>query len=428
MTGFLKPHGSSIGIGGEFVSLNMSDDEIEAGAHEHPDLSVLPFDVDRVFEDELDDDKDVIFCGRVKIDSAGIIDLDCLSNPHRNFDPHTWDDWNGEWVPNAEFDGFGVVRDDKEVFSLAYSQFEYQCDERDKEEDFRSLDRYSYEDPTLMPSFSSNREGMRPLTEDEGEYRWYRSHMWYGRNCGRKQAKWRSEDGLRARKSSRSDRHGNRQEFAELRDYWADLYEEMLTIPEFVDYPRIPEYGVEMVGLTDADASYYEAEAQREREDYIRELEMAAWEANFDWDYSHIFDPVNNTGLLTNIWERHLFPEQFEDYRRYRFSEWDHYDDFGYYDERDRYDDDRHLDGLDLGDLSDEGPTLEEWTELDRIAIERLLEDEDDRFSPSFVGSRRTMLRYHLSEPRRGKLKRKFSKSGSFLYRQTGAPRRAMYT
>lgn len=427
MTGFLKPHGTSMALYGHFVSLSCeNEDDVaaleSAGLITHPDVD------QKVFEDELDDDSDVIFCERVKLDSTGIIDLDHLDNPHRNFNPHTWDDWNGEWVPNAEFDGFGVVRDGKEVFALTYCQFEYQCDERDKEEDFRPLDRYAYEDPgTAVPTFSSNIEQRHlSIWEDESRERWNK-YPWRSHNCGRKQAKWRSQDGRRLRKD-RDCRHGMRQESAAVLHMYADRIDMWEEFAREWNPPTIPEFKVEMVGLTDADASYYEAEAQREREDYIRELEMAAWEANFDWDYSHIFDPVNNTGLLTNIWERHLFPEQFEDYRRYRFSEWDHYDDFGYYDERDRYDDDRHLDRLDLGDLSDDGPTLEEWTELDRITIEQLLEEEDDRFSPSFVGSRRTMLRYHLSEPRRGKLKRKFSKSGSFLYRQTGAPRRAMYT
>ena len=444
MTGFLNEHGTPLGDKGRFASLKDSDDE---AAVQEPDfvsddryLSDPFAEQQRIPEwirddlDDLDEDKSSsyelsVLIDMVKLDCTGIVDLKDLDNPHRNFDPHTWDDWNGEWVPDAEFDGFGVVRDGKEVFALSYCQFEYQCEEQDKEEDFRPLDRFWYEDPgTAVPTFSSNRTHMYHVdwySEDDAKSDRKRRSL-----GARKSAKFRI-DGKRSRKDNRDHRVGNRQEFTELRDFWADRFDMWEEFAREWNPPTIPEFGVEMVGMSEADASYYEAEAQHEREDYIRELEMSLWLDNVELDESHLFDPVNNTGLLVDIWERHLFPERFEYYRPYHFSEWGYYDDgyeaFGYYDERDRYDDDRHLDGLDLEDLSDDGPTLEEWAELDRITMEQLLE-EDDRFSPSFVGSRRTMLRYHLSEPRRGKLKRKFSKSGSFLYRQTGAPRRAMYT
>lgn len=77
---------------------------------------------------------------------------------------------------------------------------------------------------------------------------------------------------------------------------------------------------------------------------------------------------------------------------------------------------DERGDLLDIEEI-DFGPTLEEWVELDSIAFEQMLEEEADRFAPSFVGSSRSNLRYHILEPRRGKRMRKYGNSSSFLYR-----------
>lgn len=211
------------------------------------------------------------------------------------------------------------------------------------------------EDKSFMPSFSSNHEGPRQLTWTEAEDKWFRSHIYYGRNGGSKQTKWRSEDGKRARKSSRSDRHGLRKELALMRDIHANRYHEWEDFYLEWNPPAVLEFGVEVVGITDAEASWYED----------------------------------------------IEPES------YRFSYSDYADNGDDYDYPDLFEEEE----------KDFGPTLEEWLELDRITIESMLDKEAERFSPSFVGSQRSTLRYHVMETRRGKLKRKYGKSTSFLYR-----------
>lgn len=276
-------------------------------------------------------------------------------------------------------------------------------------------------DDSYLPSFSSNIEQRQPLTWTEIELRSrWNKYPWRSHNCGRKPAKFRI-DGKRDRKDNRDHRIGNRQKFAGLLDYWADREMTMWDIYLEGDRdPIIPQFDIEIVGLTDDEASSYEAEYQRDRADYIRELEAAEWDDSFEDDDSLLFKSVTYTDQLVEIHERHLFPERFETYRPYRYSSQDYYDDYGMdlfepewdcgpdYDERD--------DLLDIEEI-DFGPTLEEWVELDSIAFERMLEEDAESFSPRFVGSRRSTLREHISEPRRGKLKRKYGKSTSFLYR-----------
>lgn len=234
---------------------------------------------------------------------------------------------------------------------------------------FRPLDRFANEDPdeSPIPSFSSNHEKLRVLSWNEGDLKWGRK--WRNRHS-KDPANFRI-DGKLARKDNRNHRVGNRQEFAELRDYWSDVYDICEEINLEMNRPMIPTFEIEVVGMTNEEASRYEAEYLYERDCYIRELEMASW-----------------------------------------------YDDFGYYDQY--CDDDRGLD-LDIDEpdfeREDFGPTLEEWMEHDRNAFEQMLEEEADRFAPSFVGSGRANLRYHISEPRRGKLKRKYGTSSSFFYR-----------
>lgn len=174
------------------------------------------------------------------------------------------------------------------------------------------------------------------------------------------------------------------------------------------------------MGMTDKEAFLYEMEFALEVEAHKRELEESAWYRCFyETDYSEFF-AVTNQSEAEKAWERHFFPERFEEYRPYRFSslDWDYMDDYGYYNrfydrDEDLLDDDRHCDEH---DDFDDGPTAAEWEEIDRLAIEKILEEEADRFSPSFGGSRRSTLRYHAAD---SKQLRKYGKSTSFLYRNS---------
>jgi len=218
------------------------------------------------------------------------------------------------------------------------------------------------------------------------KWHWSTDEMKHLRSGGRQKAKFQIR-GKRGHKDLRDQRVGNRQCFADRRDYWAEYQDLLEELHHEWNPPAIPEFGIYVVGLTDEEASRYEAEFERDRDDYIRELEMSWYE-----------------------------PEVDVQYRPYRFSSWD----YEYYDPYDDYgmshEDDLRCDEPDFED-KDFGPTLEEWVELDRIALERMMEEEADRFSPSFVGSQRSNLRYHILEPRRGKRMRKYGNSSSFLYR-----------
>ena len=403
MTGYLNAHGTSMALYGHFVSLTCENDD-DVAALENAGLITFP-DVDReVFEDELDDEhNDILYCELIRLDNTGRADL--MKCPYGDFgvesEPVQYADMK-EW--------YYATMSDEEAERLA-AKAAAKMAAKQLEEELEAVDRY-------LPSSSSNRTHMYHINwyseDDDKEHRARRNAR-----CHQK-AKFRI-DGKLARKDNRDHRIGNRQKFAGLRDYWADREVTMWDIYLEGDRdPIIPQFDIEIVGLTDDEASSYEAEYQRDRADYIRELEAAEWDDSFEDNDSLLFKSVTYTDQLVKIHERHLFPERFETYRPYRYSSQDYYDDYGMdlfepewdcgpdYDERD--------DLLDIEEI-DFGPTLEEWVELDSIAFEQMLEEEADRFAPSFVGSSRSNLRYHINEPRRGKLKRKYGKSTSFFYR-----------
>jgi hypothetical protein len=391
MTGFLNVHGTSMALYGHFISLSCETDD-DVAALENAGLITFP-DVDReVFEDELDDERnDILYCELIKLNNTGRADL--MKCPYWDFgvesEPVQYSDIK-EWY-------YATMSDEEAERLAAEAEVEMAAEQ---------LERELKEADVFMPSFSSNRD-KRLLTYLEAEDHWFRSNFWNGRNRSKKQAKFRI-DGKRGRKDNRDHRIGNRQKCAELRDYWADdhsMWEEFF----LEENPAaIPTFGIEIVGLTDEEASRHESEFDREA--------MNDW---LDWSKSdsNAFDPITNATTNKKIWEQHLFPERFQDYRPYRYSSQDYWDDFGldlfepdwYYgpEHDDPQEENHHFDG----------PTLEEWLELDAIAFEQMLEEEVDRFAPSFTGSKRSNLRYHISEPRRGKLKRKYGKSTSYFYR-----------
>ena len=398
MTGYLNANGTSLGLNGQFVSINMSDEEAREWAGVESLAIYDPFEEDDHMR-EGDGDTDLFGIWNVEFCTAGRADL--MECPYWDFgvesEPVQYADMK-EW--------YYATMSDEEAERLAAKAAAKMATK-----EFEAADRY-------LPSSSSNRTHMYHINwygEDSDKGHRARRNV----NC-RQKAKFRI-DGKLARKDNRDHRIGNRQKFAGLRDYWADR--EMTMWDIYLDGDRdpiIPQFDIEIVGLTDDEASSYEAEYQRDRADYIRELEAAEWDDSFEDNDSLLFKSVTYTDQLVEIHERHLFPERFETYRPYRYSSQDYYDDYGMdlfepewdcgpdYDERD--------DLLDIEEI-DFGPTLEEWVELDSIAFEQMLEEEADRFAPSFVGSSRSNLRYHINEPRRGKLKRKYGKSTSFFYR-----------
>lgn len=406
MTGYLNAHGTSLGLNGQFVSINMSDDEAREWAGVESLAIYDPFEEDNdhmLDMRESDGDTDLFGISDVDLCTAGRADL--MKCPYWDFgvklEPVQYVDikeWYYATLPDEEAERLAA----EAAAKMAAKQLE---------EELEAVDRY-------LPSSSSNRTHMYHINwygEDSDKGHRARRNV----NC-RQKAKFRI-DGKLARKDNRDHRIGNRQKFAGLRDYWADR--EMTMWDIYLDGDRdpiIPQFDIEIVVLTDDEASSYEAEYQRDRADYIRELEAAEWDDSFEDNDSLLFKSVTYTDQLVEIHERHLFPERFETYRPYRYSSQDYYDDYGMdlfepewdcgpdYDERD--------DLLDIEEI-DFGPTLEEWVELDSIAFEQMLEEEADRFAPSFVGSSRSNLRYHINEPRRGKLKRKYGKSTSFFYR-----------
>lgn len=396
MTGYLNANGTSLGLNGQFVSINMSDDEAREWAGVESLAIYDPFEEDDHMR-EGDGDTDLFGIWNVEFCTAGRADL--MKSPYWDFgvesEPVQYADMK-EW--------YYATMSDEEAERLA-AKAAAKMATKQLEQELEAVDRY-------LPSSSSNRTHMYHINwygEDSDKEHRARRNV----NC-RQKAKFRI-DGKLARKDNCDHRIGNRQKFAGLRDYWADREMTMWDRD-----PIIPRFDVEIVGLTDDEASSYEAECQRDRTDYIRELEAAEWDDSFEDDDSLLFKSVTYTDQLVEIHERHLFPERFETYRPYRYSSQDYYDDYGMdlfepewdcgpdYDERG--------DLLDIEEI-DFGPTLEEWVELDSIAFEQMLEEEADRFAPSFVGSSRSNLRYHILEPRRGKRMRKYGNSSSFLYR-----------
>ena len=400
MVGFLNAHGTSLGLNGQFVSLNMSDDEIEVGANENPALIVF-----QNAENELDVDsltyEDNVALELIKLDTTGIVDLYTDDNPYLYFFanrghmyPNYGDDFDTPAIALLEEGGRIVFQDEREysycVEVDTCTIFESYGVEVTAESYTRSLDRFEHSD-NYLPSFSSNREPHHRLSYWEDDARWYRSCIMGNRhNRGRKQAKWRSDNGKLARKDS--SRWSLRHAQIAMSD-WYYLEHQAYTAEDYLD---------EHLAMQDeSEQAFYEA-------DYVRFVAKSERDAD-----SH-FDSVTQSDLVEESWERHLFPERFEECRSYRFSDYydDWYDDFGYYEQ---FEDDRQCDASE--DNFDDGPTAEEWVEFDRIEIEHMLDEETEKFSPDFCGSARSTIRNHIIEPRRGKLKRKYSRTASYLYR-----------
>lgn len=67
------------------------------------------------------------------------------------------------------------------------------------------------------------------------------------RNYGRKLAKFKIE-GKRSRKDKRDHRFGNRQRFANLRDYWSDTFDELVVLCREWNPPSITTFGARSRG------------------------------------------------------------------------------------------------------------------------------------------------------------------------------------
>ena len=306
MVGFLSAHGSSLGLNGQFVSLNMSDDEIGVGAHEHPDLIVWSMTEDS---------------------SAEANELDNELVP---FDYEPWFDHNHNEEDDGPAiallaDGTRIILDDDFFFSKPARAEKVEADyshnlELTAESYTRSLDRFEHSD-NYLPSFSSNREPHYRLSYWEDDARWYRSCIRSNRhNRGRKQAKWRSDNGKLARKDS--SRWSLRHAQVAMSD-WYYLEHQAYTAEDYLSE--------HLTMLAESDHAFYEA-------DYVRFVAKSEREAD-----SH-FDPVTQSDLVQETWLRHMFPERFEPIRAYHFSDMDYYDDGYWYDDSWAYHEDSEQD------------------------------------------------------------------------------------
>ena len=157
---------------------------------------------------------------------------------------------------------------------------------------------------SFMPAFSSNREPHHRLTYEEDDARWHRRCIRSNRhNRGRKQAKWRSDNGKLARKDS--SRWSLRHAQVAMSD-WYYLEHQAYTAEDYL--------GEHLAMLAESDQAFYQA-------DYVRFV------AKCDRDADSHFDPVTQSDLVQETWLRALFPERFEPIRAYRFSDMDYYDD-----------------------------------------------------------------------------------------------------
>ena len=379
MTGFLNSHGTSACISGYFLPSSAFEEQDEYRNRSHDWASVeelASYDFDEDFVEhginmrESDGDTDLFGLDDIVLDATGIVNLHAEDNPYRDFDPIYW----GYCRENINI---GVVREGAEVFALNIEQFENNCFVSESHID------------SFLPSFSScNRTNLRPSNQGGEIDRHNKKTSRMRKNYGSKSAKFRI-DGTRARKDSRDNRIGNRQKFAEHRDYWVDVYDICEVLDLEYNPHAIPQFGIEVVGLTDDEASYYEAENRVDIAAYWEELE-SSWDYHFDeLDHSDLFEPVND--LVVDTWERHLFPNRYERCYPHLLSSWDYYDDWGdtWFDDwriDDSSEDDRYCDDIDLDDF-DDGPTAEEWAEIDHIFAEN---DDEEVFIGSFKGLTRT--------------------------------------
>ena len=330
MVGFLNAHGTSLGLNGQFVSLNMSDDEIEVGTNENPALIVF-----QNAENELDVDsltyEDNVALELIKLDTTGIVDLYTDDNPYLYFFanrghmyPNYGDDFDTPAIALLEEGGRIVFQDEREysycVEVDTCTIFESYGVEVTAESYTRSLDRFEHSD-NYLPSFSSNREPHHRLSYWEDDARWYRSCIMGNRhNRGRKQAKWRSDNGKLARKDS--SRWSLRHAQIAMSD-WYYLEHQAYTAEDYL--------GEHLAMQDESEQAFYEA-------DYVRFVAKSERDAD-----SH-FDPVTQSDLVQETWLRALFPERFEPIRAYRFSDMDYYDDGYWHDDSWAYHEDDEQD------------------------------------------------------------------------------------
>jgi hypothetical protein len=125
--------------------------------------------------------EDIVALELVELDSTGIINLDADSNPHREFDYDVF--W--EEIDDSTGTALLVYHDKLGTMRWCFDHDEYPYIDRDN----------GKFDKNFMPSFSSrNRTNV-------GVVHCYSDHFtWPHRNYGRKQAKWRDENGKRGRK------------------------------------------------------------------------------------------------------------------------------------------------------------------------------------------------------------------------------------
>ena len=288
MVGFLNAHGTSLGLNGQFVSLNMSDDEIGVGAHEHPDLIVWPNE-DGYSNETLD-----------------------LNDELVPFDYKPWLDDNQKQEDDTPAvallrDKTRIILDDDFFFSKPVTaeskEASYSQDiELTAESYNQALDCFEHSD-NYLPAFSSNREPHHRLTYEEDDARWHRRCIRSNRhNRGRKQAKWRSNNGKLARKDS--SRWSLRHAQIAMSD-WYYLEHQAYTAEDYL--------GEHLAMQDESEQAFYEA-------DYVRFVAKSERDAD-----SH-FDPVTQSDLVQETWLRALFPERFEPIRAYRFSDMDYYD------------------------------------------------------------------------------------------------------
>lgn len=354
---------------GQFSSNDLTF--VESEEYSDP-RKINKFDVNNIisnenssFKDEQFDLDDAIWA--VELDNSGRIDL--LPSKYEAFDTvgfqHIFGDFDGD------FTGCAIICFKGERWTFGH-------DDYPTPEELHAM-RLEKDDAidSCLPSSSSNHEGPRKLTWDESETKWNR--RWYKserRGSGKQRApKWQRLAG--------SKRGSKRDSFRQWQKEAFDAYyleNQGYTTEEYLDDP--------VALLSDEDRAFYEADYIRFVESYVREIDSQ-------------FDPVTQSNIVVDTWERHLFPERFDDFRTYSYhGDYDYYDGYG-----DNYffGDDRMYYGQFEDDpdypKSDDWREQEEWNhfsqldsadDLENQRVDDIVADNDnvDMFNPSFVGRR----------------------------------------
>lgn len=221
MTGFLNSHGSSMGLYGQFISLESENDD-DVAALENAGL-ITYHDFEQESLDKSDEDltyEDAVRIELVTLDSTGIIDVNAEDNPYRDFGRH-------------------YIESDS-----SYGN-----------------DNYYY--VTDMPSFSSNHEKRR-LNYWEAEEKWFRK--WRNRHS-RKPANWRDTDGRRYRKDA-TNRWSIRHAQVAMVDAYCLEHQEYTAEDYLRDHRAL---------AIETERAAYAIELQRDLEEYERALELSDW-------------------------------------------------------------------------------------------------------------------------------------------------------